>query len=200
MNQVYEEIEELLPQLRRYALALCHSPIAADDLVQETVSRALVKSHLFNAGTNLRAWLFTIMHNVHVSNMRRQKYVELPIDPDVAAAALSTRPTQEAALEMKALLKAIQGIPKAQRTVVMMVGVEGMSYEKVAEHLKVPVGTIKSRVSRGRDTLRKALYGRETRNAWAVDRLGGKSGYEPGAAYRASLGAHRATISVGGRI
>ena len=72
MNQVYAEIEDYVPQLRRYALALSHNPVAADDLVQESVARALTKSDLFNAGTNLRAWLFTIMHNVHLSNARRQ--------------------------------------------------------------------------------------------------------------------------------
>ena len=161
MNQVYAEIEGFVPQLRRYALALCHNPTAADDLVQESVARALVKSNLFNAGTNLRAWLFTIMHNVHISNARRQKYIGMPIDPDIAAATLSTQPTQEAPLVMKALNKALQLIPDTQRVAVIMAGVEGMSYEEISEHLDVPIGTIKSRVSRGRDALRKALHGRE---------------------------------------
>lgn len=161
MNQVYAEIEDFIPQLRRYALALSHNPVAADDLIQESVARALMKSDLFNAGTNLRAWLFTIMHNIHISNTRRQKHIGMPIDPDIAAATLSTQPSQEAPLVMKALNKAMQVIPDSQRVAVIMAGVEGMSYEEISQHLDVPIGTIKSRVSRGRDALRKALHGRE---------------------------------------
>jgi RNA polymerase sigma-70 factor (ECF subfamily) len=161
MNQVYAEIEDFIPQLRRYALALSHNPVAADDLIQESVARALMKSDLFNTGTNLRAWLFTIMHNIHISNARRQKHIGMPIDPDIAAATLSTQPSQEAPLVMKALNKAMQVIPDTQRVAVIMAGVEGMSYEEISQHLDVPIGTIKSRVSRGRDALRKALHGRE---------------------------------------
>lgn len=161
MNQVYAEIEDYVPQLRRYALALSHNPVAADDLVQESVARALTKSDLFNAGTNLRAWLFTIMHNVHISNARRQKHIGMPVDPDIAAATLATQPAQESPLVIKALNRAMQVIPDSQRVAVIMAGVEGMSYEEISEHLNVPVGTIKSRVSRGREALRKALHGRE---------------------------------------
>ena len=161
MNQVYAEIEEYLPHLRRYAMALAHNPVAADDLVQESVTRALAKSRLFKEGTNLRAWLFTVMHNVHISNARRNKHVGAPIDPDIAAATLSTRPGQEEPLFLKALEKAMQVIPDTQRVAVILAGVEGMSYEEISEHLNVPVGTIKSRVSRGREALRQALHGRE---------------------------------------
>jgi RNA polymerase sigma-70 factor (ECF subfamily) len=161
MNQVYAEIEEYLPHLRRYAMALAHNPVAADDLVQESVTRALTKARLFKEGTNLRAWLFTIMHNVHISNARRSKHIGAPIDPDIAAATLSTGPGQEEPLLLKALEKAMQVIPDTQRVAVILAGVEGMSYEEISEHLNVPVGTIKSRVSRGREALRKALNGRE---------------------------------------
>jgi RNA polymerase sigma-70 factor (ECF subfamily) len=161
MNQVYAEIEEYLPQLRRYALALSHNPVAADDLVQESVTRALTKSRLFKDGTNLRAWLFTIMHNVHISNARRYKYIGAPIDPDIAAATLSTQAGQEEPLVLKAVEKAMESIPDTQRVAVILAGVEGMSYEEISEHLNVPVGTIKSRVSRGREALRTALHGRE---------------------------------------
>lgn len=161
MNQVYAEIEDYIPQLRRYALALCHNGVAADDLVQESVTRALTKSHLFKQGTNLRAWLFTIMHNVNISNARRNKHIGAPVDPDIAAATLSTQPGQEEPLKLKALEKAMQVIPDTQRVAVIMAGVEGMSYDEISEQLDVPIGTIKSRVSRGRDALRKALYGHE---------------------------------------
>lgn len=160
MNQVYAEIETYIPQLRRYALSLCHNAVAADDLVQESVTRALTKSHLFTKGTNLRAWLFTIMHNVNISNARRNKHIGASIDPDIAAATLSTQPGQEEPLMLKALEKAMQIIPNTQRMAVIMAGVEGMSYKEISEQLDVPIGTIKSRASRGRDALRKALHGR----------------------------------------
>ena len=158
MNQVYTEIEGFVPQLRRYAMALCRNLADADDLVQESMARALQKSHLFEGGSNLRAWLFTIMHNVHMSALRRRKYVGSPIDPDSAAAVLSVQPPQDLALEMMSLIKAMKGIPAPQREAVILVGVEEMSYEQTAEHLNVPIGTIKSRVSRGRDALRAALH------------------------------------------
>lgn len=161
MDQVYSQIEDFIPQLRRYALALSRNPVAADDLVQESVTRALTKSHLFKEGTNLRAWLFTIMHNVNISNARRNKHIGAPIDPDIAAATLSTAPSQEDPLMLKALEKAMQIIPDTQRVAVILAGVEGLSYEEISEQLNVPVGTIKSRVSRGRDALRTALHGRE---------------------------------------
>jgi RNA polymerase sigma-70 factor, ECF subfamily len=159
MNQVYAEIEGFVPHLRRYALTLCRNLADADDLVQESMARALKKSHLFQGGTNLRAWLFTIMHNVHASAMRRRKYMGSPIDPDIAAAILSVLPQQELALEMMSVIKAMKGIPDTQREAVILVGVEEMSYEQTAERLNVPIGTIKSRVSRGRDALRAALHG-----------------------------------------
>jgi RNA polymerase sigma-70 factor (ECF subfamily) len=180
MNQVYAEIVEVLPDLRRYALTLNRNPTAADDLIQDCVLRALVKCHLFNAGSNLRAWLFTIMHNVHISSVRRGKHIELPIDPDLAAARLWTKPAQEEALLMKALFKAMQDIPEAQRNVVLMVGVEGLSYEAIAERLQVRVGTVKSRASRGRDALRKALHGKDAYEAATVGGFDSGSSY-PGA-------------------
>jgi len=161
MNQVYNQIEQYIPQLRRYAMALSHNPVTADDLVQESVTRALTKSALFKNGTNLRAWLFTIMHNVHISNMRKNRHIGAPIDPDIAAATLSSQPEQEGPLVMRALEHALQIIPDRQRVAVIMAGVEGMSYDEISEMLNVPVGTVKSRVSRGRDALRKALNGRE---------------------------------------
>jgi RNA polymerase sigma-70 factor, ECF subfamily len=159
MNQVYEEIVGIIPQLRRYALRLCRNPTAADDLVQESIVRALTKSPLFTTGTNLRAWVFTIMHNVFVSSLRRGKRIELPMDPEMVAATLSVKPTQELTLEVNALIRAMKGIPETQRDAVLMAGYDGMSYENIAAHLNMPVGTIKSRVSRGRTALRLAIHG-----------------------------------------
>lgn len=159
MNQVYEEIVGIIPQLRRYALMLCRNPTAADDLVQESIVRALTKSRLFTSGTNLRAWVFTIMHNVFVSSCRRGKLIEFLMDPEIAAARLSVQPTQELTLEVNALIRAMKGIPETQRDAVLMVGYDGMTHENIAAHLNIPIGTIKSRVSRGRHALRLAMHG-----------------------------------------
>lgn len=159
MNQVYEEIVGLTPQLRRYALMLCRDHTAADDLVQDSIVRALTKSPLYRSNINLRAWVFTIMHNVFVSSCRRRKLIAFPIDPEIAAAKLTVQPTQELTLEVNALIRAMKGIPKTQRDAVLMVGTEGMAYENVAAHLNLPVGTVKSRVSRGRAALRIAMHG-----------------------------------------
>jgi RNA polymerase sigma-70 factor, ECF subfamily len=159
MNQVYEEIVGIIPQLRRYAMMLCRNPTAADDLVQESIARALTKSRLFTSGTNLRAWVFTIMHNVFVSSCRRGKLIELPMDPEIAAARLSVRPTQDLTLEVHSLIRAMKGIPETQRDAVLMAGYDGMTYEDISAHLNIPIGTIKSRVSRGRNALRLAMHG-----------------------------------------
>jgi RNA polymerase sigma-70 factor (ECF subfamily) len=112
------------------------------------------------------------MHNVHISSVRRRNQIELPIDPDLAAARLWVKPAQEDALLMKALFDAMQDVPEAQRVVILMVGVEGLSYGAIAERLKIPVGTVKSRASRGRDALRKALHGRDAYDVATVGRLG----------------------------
>jgi RNA polymerase sigma-70 factor, ECF subfamily len=159
MNQVYDEIVETIPHLRRYALRLCRNPTAADDLVQESIVRALTKSQLFTTGSNLRAWVFTIMHNVFVSSLRRGRQIELPMDPDMVAARIVVQPTQELTLEVNALIKAMKGIHESQRDAVLMAGYDGMTYENIAAHLSIPVGTIKSRVSRGRAALRVAMHG-----------------------------------------
>lgn len=154
MNQVYQEIEQHVPHLRRYARAIAHNPVAADDLVQESLTRALTKSHLFRPGTNLRAWLFTILHNLHITEMRRQTQIGFPVDPESVMASLAVPPMQDRGLVMKALHQAMQVLPDEQRLVILLAGVEGMTYEEIAALLDLPVGTVKSRISRGRAALR----------------------------------------------
>jgi RNA polymerase sigma-70 factor (ECF subfamily) len=165
MNQVYSEVENHIPHLRRYARAIAHNPTAAEDLLQDCLTRALTKSHLFKPGTNLRAWLFTILHNEHVSTMRRQGQTGVRVDPDDVAADLATRPEQDKRLLVKALDKALMLLPKGQRALIMSVAWDGLSYEQVARRSGLPVGTVKSRVSRGRAALRRAM------DAPALDRV-----------------------------
>lgn len=162
MNEVYHEILQHIPHLRRYARAIAHNPVAADDLVQESLLRALAKSHLYKPGTNLRAWLSTILHNQHVSDMRRNGRAGTPVDPDHAASALVTRPNQETGLVMHAVNRAMQILPDEQRILIELVALDGKSYEEVAKSHGLALGTVKSRISRGRSQLRKAVDGHRT--------------------------------------
>lgn len=162
MNEVYNEIEQYIPHLRRYARAIAHNPVAADDLVQESLLRALAKSHLYKPGTNLRAWLFTILHNQHVSDMRRNGRTGISVDPDDAASALATQPNQEAGLIMNAVDRALQMLPDEQRILIELVALDGKSYEDVAKSYGLALGTVKSRISRGRSQMRKAVEGHDS--------------------------------------
>ena len=151
---VQPRIEALIPRLRRYARALVRDPVAADDLVQDCLVRALGKIHLWQEGTDLRAWLFTILHNQYISLARRaareRHNIELQkIDPDLALS-----PNQTARLELRDLEHAIAKLSEEQRAVILLIGLEGMGYEEAATVLNLPVGTVRSRLSRGRKTLR----------------------------------------------
>ncbi|MGH1480415.1 MAG: sigma-70 family RNA polymerase sigma factor [Geminicoccales bacterium] len=153
-------IAEQIPRLRRYARALISDPVKSDDLVQDTLVRALSRSHLWQPGTDIRAWMFTILHNIHV-NHQRQRYVraehqELVDDqPEMASPA-----SQDHHLQVRDLGRALELLPEAQRQVVLLVGLEGMNYKKVAAVLEIPVGTVMSRLHRGRETLRRLMaYG-----------------------------------------
>jgi RNA polymerase sigma-70 factor (ECF subfamily) len=172
MNEVYRDIDQYIPHLRRYARALSHNAVAADDLVQESLLRALTKSHLYRPGTNLRAWLFTILHNLYISEMRRNVRTGVAVDPVDAEASLATRPNQEAGLMIGALERALRALPHEQRSLIMLVALEGRSYEDVAKSQKLALGTVKSRISRGRSQLRSALEGRGAKDAavpaWAT--------------------------------
>lgn len=151
-RRVHGEMEALIPRLRRYARSLTHDLVAADDLVQEALSRALDKIHLWRPETDLRAWLFTIMHHQHVNEMRRaarEKNVPLG-DRDQAL-----EPHQGQRLEFRDLARAFDALSSEQRSAIMLVAVDQMQYDEAASILNLPIGTVRSRVSRGRDTLRR---------------------------------------------
>jgi RNA polymerase sigma-70 factor, ECF subfamily len=159
-------IAEQIPKLRRYARALLGDPIRADDLVQEALLRGLSRSHLWQPGTDIRAWMFTILHNIHINNQRQRRtrsdYQELDDDqPEMA-----TPPSQERSLEIRDLARSLQLLPEPQRQVVLLVGLEGMNYKSVAAVLDVPIGTVMSRLHRGREALRRLMaYGPAPRPA-----------------------------------
>lgn len=156
MPDIHHDIEAQIPRLRRYARSLVHDVSAADDLVQETLARGLAKLHLWQQGTNLRAWLFTILHNQYVNRVRHEIRVGNPVSiEDVALPGLP--PDQEAGLTLRDLERALAQLPEEQRSVILLIGLEAMLYVDVAKVLGIPVGTVRSRLSRGRNTLRRLM-------------------------------------------
>jgi RNA polymerase sigma-70 factor (ECF subfamily) len=154
---IYAEIEAEIPRLRRYARALTRDVTAADDLVQDCLTRALDKLHLWQKGTDLRAWLFTILHNQYVNYVRRSVREGVAVGLSDNEPLLTRAPHQGHRLELRDLERALAKLPEEQRSAILLVGLEGMRYEEVAAVLHVPVGTIRSRLSRGRETLRKLV-------------------------------------------
>ena len=157
MSEFHRLIEQQIPRLRRYARALTRNRERADDLVQDTLSRALVKEQFWQPGTNLRAWLFTIMHNQNVNNVRLAVRESRMVDMEQLSPTLAATTDPTASRQMFELERALAQLPLEQRQVILLVGLEGMSYEDAAGILSVPVGTVRSRLSRGRDILRKLL-------------------------------------------
>jgi RNA polymerase sigma factor (sigma-70 family) len=151
-----ERLVDLIPRLRRYARALVSDRAAADDLVQDTLERAWAKLHLYRRGTDLRAWLFTVMHNVHVNKVRATRATDT-LDDEMPE--LAQRAAQGDSLVVRDLDRSIALLPAEQRSVLLLVTLEDMSYEEVARTLGIPMGTVMSRLSRARDKLRAMMLG-----------------------------------------
>ena len=150
------EFVALIPRLRRYARALVGDRSSADDLVQDTLERAWARLHLWQRGTDLRAWLFTVMHNVHVNRARALR-PHLPFDEDAPEAGF--KPAENGLLELRDLERALAALPVEQREVLLLVALEDMSYSETAAPLGIPTGTVMSRLSRARARLRVLLRG-----------------------------------------
>ena len=157
MNEA-QRLVELIPRLRRYARALVGDRATADDLAQDTLERAWAKLHLYRRGTDLRAWLFTVMHNVHVNRVRASRPTDLLEDE---MPELAQRGAQSDALVVRDLDRAIARLPAEQRAVLLLVTLEDMSYDEVARTLGIPIGTVMSRLSRAREKLRAMMAGHE---------------------------------------
>jgi RNA polymerase sigma-70 factor, ECF subfamily len=149
------EIAAHIPRLRRYARALAGDSHRADDLVQDTLERALSKFHLWRHGSDLRAWMFAIMHNVFINQLKARR--ELALDEATEAALESA--AQSDSLELRDLDAALRRLPVEQREVLLLVGLEQLSYAEASQALDVPVGTVMSRLSRGRERLRGLMSG-----------------------------------------
>lgn len=150
---------EQIPRLRRYARALTRNRDSADDLVQDSLQQALRKRELWQPGTNLRAWLFTIMHNIFVSGVRRES-IAPQVGGDPEGVGLAVAPAnQDASIYLQEVERGIQALPAEQREAVLLVALEGLSYEEVGRILGIPVGTVRSRLSRAREALRRYAEG-----------------------------------------
>ena len=173
MSFTGDELERLIPRLRRYAHALARPPVMPDDLIQDTLERAWSHRRRWQRGTDLRAWLFTILHNVFISEMRRiasRDALSVPsADPSDDADLRSTGLDDQPGL-MLDIERALAALPEDQRAVVLLVGLEDLRYRQAAEILGIPVGTVMSRLARGRMRLRELMDGGPTvRRGSAMD-------------------------------
>ena len=148
------QVVEQLPGLRRYARALTGNAWAADDLVQDTLERACRKWLLWRGGSDLRAWLFTLMHNLYLNQRRGLLAVQALDDQALATLAGSDDAAADMAMDLD---RCLQRLPAEQRAVLLLVTLEDLSYEETARILAIPVGTVMSRLARARGLLRQAL-------------------------------------------
>ena len=161
MPNVKAIVLEHLPSLRRYARALVGSKQGADELVQECIVRVLARRRSLDDIRNPRAYLFSILHNAYVDVSKQAGAVNGKAYVDHSQFATSCAPPQPSRLELQDLERALRCLPDEQRHVVLLVGLEGMPYREVAEVLDIPIGTVMSRLSRGREALRQMMDGRQ---------------------------------------
>lgn len=147
-----------LPRLRRYARALIGDRTGADDLVQDTLERGWKKLSSWQRGSDMRAWLFGIMHNLYIDQFRRTSIQTEALDENTPLPAQHA--TQSAGLEIRDLQSALDALPAVQKEILLLVALEEMSYDEVAETLALPLGTVMSRLSRARQKLRAQMEGR----------------------------------------
>ena len=157
MSDFARLLEAEIPRLRRYARALTRDVTRADDLVQSCLTRAIAKQHLWQPGTDLRAWLFTILHNQHVNDVRRSVHEGIHVAVEEMAPVLIVHPNALAVLQLRDLEAAIAKLTNEQRQPILLVGLEGLRYDQAAAILGIPIGTLCSRVSRARDQLRTLM-------------------------------------------
>lgn len=157
MTDIRNRMVEYIPALRRYARSLLRNAQTADDLVQDCLVRAIGSQELFRHDTNLRAWLFSILYNLYVDSVRKSARSGVLISFDDWADMLSSPPTQMDTVYISKLDWALTKLPEDQKSALLLVALEGMSYKEAAAIIGVAVGTVKSRVSRARETLRQLM-------------------------------------------
>lgn len=163
-----ERINMYIPSLRRYARALTRDIERADDLVQDCLERAWCRRSLWRPGSDLRAWLFTIMHNLYANQVRRYGAEPQLVSIDTVADLSSEASSAESHAQLWDIEAAIATLPDAQREVLLLVSLEALRYEEVAQILDIPVGTVMSRLHRAREHLRCRLDGSPERGLRSV--------------------------------
>jgi RNA polymerase sigma-70 factor (ECF subfamily) len=159
---VADDMVALMPQMHNFARSLCRDAVRAADLVQEALLRAFSNIERFQPGTNLKAWLFTILRNEHYSQLRRQKFEAVGVDTSTLPEP-SVLPDHDGELQLRELHNALSTLPTGQRTALLLVSASGLSYEEAAGICGCAVGTIKSRVARARQMLVEMLDARAPR-------------------------------------
>ncbi len=154
-------VEQYVADLRRYARVLAAGRGDADDLVQECLARALARPNFPADIKNVRAYLFTVLHNVHVDQRTRPAETTDTVDFDEVAGLVPQPAPQPSSIELRDLSRALDALPEEQNRVVLLVGLEGLTYEETAQALGLPIGTVMSRLSRGREALRRMTDGRQ---------------------------------------
>ena len=157
MDEIAALIEPHIPALRRYAWALLRHDDAADDLVQDCLERAISRWHLRRRDGDLRAWLFTIQRNLFIGSLRRLARRGVQVGVEALDHMPAAEGTPESALVARDVLAGLELLPEEQRSVLLLVGVEDLSYEETARVLDVPIGTVMSRLSRAREKMRHYL-------------------------------------------
>ena len=153
-----DEMTASLPALRRFAQSLCRQRDMADDLVQETMVRAWSSRHTFQPGSKFRPWVFTILRNQFYSTARKRSRLT-PWDPEAAERILIQQPNQEEGLHLHDIEVALGQLPNTQREMLMLIAGAGMSYEEAAIATDCKIGTVKSRINRGRAAIRAIIDG-----------------------------------------
>jgi RNA polymerase sigma-70 factor (ECF subfamily) len=170
MSSWRDEVVGLIPALRAFAWSLNHNGSDADDLVQETLIKAWSNREKFEPGTNLRAWLFTILRNTYYTTAVRRRR-EVRDETGEYAGTLKTPPTQDWSVAIRALQAALQKLPAEHREALILVGAAGLSYEEAAEICNCALGTIKSRVNRARARLLRIMDAEDANDVMALETL-----------------------------
>ncbi|MGX7704917.1 RNA polymerase sigma factor [Methylobacterium sp. Gmos1] len=160
MSDMMRLVGPLIPALRRYARALLRNPVDADDLVQDCLERAVSRWHQRRPDGDARTWLYAILHNLAISQLRQRtrRGPHLAVE-DAPEASLAIAASQDNGLRHRDLMAALDALPEEQRGVLLLVTVEGLSYAETAQVLAIPVGTVMSRLSRARDRMIQLMDG-----------------------------------------
>ena len=159
MSEFLSEVENCIPSLRRYAVALIRDRYRADDLVQDCLERAIRKRVLWRGTGSMRRWLFTIMHNIHISQVRKSGRQPNTVEFEEVAHEIRASEGQDQGDWTHDIAFCLSQLPEQQRQVILLVALEGFSYKETSQMLQVPEGTVMSRLSRAREQLRKMMGG-----------------------------------------